>query len=100
MYLSVSQCVAVSLCRQRAVRAVSALRPLAALRDARFGSALAAIPDVNGDGWADAAVGAPLEEGHRGALYVFHGAAGGLRERHAQVGGGGTATDTAPTRGT
>ena len=76
-----------SLWRQRAVRAVSALSP-AAQWDARFGAALAALPDVNGDGWADAAVGAPLEDGHRGAVYVFHGTAGAVRPRHAQVGGG------------
>ncbi|XP_042750730.1 integrin alpha-10, partial [Lagopus leucura] len=67
----------------RAVRAVSALSP-AAQWDARFGAALAALPDVNGDGWADAAVGAPLEDGHRGAVYVFHGTAGAVRPRHAQ----------------
>uniref|UniRef100_A0A6I8NF19 Integrin subunit alpha 10 n=1 Tax=Ornithorhynchus anatinus TaxID=9258 RepID=A0A6I8NF19_ORNAN len=44
------------------------------LSDARFGSALAALGDLNEDGLADVAVGAPLEDGHRGALYLFHGA--------------------------
>ncbi|XP_038624251.1 integrin alpha-10 [Tachyglossus aculeatus] len=43
-------------------------------QDARLGWALAVVRDVNADGLADVAVGAPLEDGHRGALYLFHGA--------------------------
>ncbi|XP_036394819.1 integrin alpha-10 [Megalops cyprinoides] len=42
-------------------------------QDARFGYAMAATPDLNHDGYADLLVGAPLEDGHRGALYVYHG---------------------------
>ncbi|XP_066579334.1 integrin alpha-L [Amia ocellicauda] len=39
----------------------------------RFGSALAALQDINGDGLTDVAVGAPLENGHQGAVYIYLG---------------------------
>ncbi|XP_048881242.1 integrin alpha-10 [Brienomyrus brachyistius] len=42
-------------------------------QDARFGYAMAAAPDLNHDGLTDLLVGAPLEDGHQGALYVYHG---------------------------
>lgn len=54
-------------------------------QDARFGYALAAVPDLNHDGFGDAVVGAPLEDGHRGALYVYHGAPGTLLPQYKQV---------------
>ncbi|KAE8295917.1 Integrin alpha-11 Precursor [Larimichthys crocea] len=38
-----------------------------------FGSALAQIPDMNGDGFRELVVGAPLEDDHQGAVYVFYG---------------------------
>uniref|UniRef100_A0A671WLU1 Integrin subunit alpha 10 n=1 Tax=Sparus aurata TaxID=8175 RepID=A0A671WLU1_SPAAU len=41
--------------------------------DARFGYALAATPDLNHDGFTDLLVGAPLEDEHKGAIYVYHG---------------------------
>ncbi|XP_010627811.1 integrin alpha-10 [Fukomys damarensis] len=53
-------------------------------QDARFGFAMGALPDLNQDGFTDVAVGAPLEDGHRGALYLFHGAQGGVRPHPAQ----------------
>ncbi|XP_058516895.1 integrin alpha-10 isoform X2 [Ochotona princeps] len=53
-------------------------------QDARFGFAMGALPDLNQDGFADVAVGAPLEDGHQGALYLYHGSQGGLRPRPAQ----------------
>uniref|UniRef100_A0AAY4DYY4 VWFA domain-containing protein n=1 Tax=Denticeps clupeoides TaxID=299321 RepID=A0AAY4DYY4_9TELE len=40
-------------------------------QNARFGSALAPVPDLNGDGYNDVVIGAPLEDNHRGAIYVF-----------------------------
>lgn len=46
---------------------------------------MGALPDLNQDGFADVAVGAPLEDGHRGALYLYHGAQRGVRPRPAQV---------------
>uniref|UniRef100_A0A8D0CUJ4 Integrin subunit alpha 10 n=1 Tax=Sander lucioperca TaxID=283035 RepID=A0A8D0CUJ4_SANLU len=42
-------------------------------QDARFGYALAAAPDLNHDGFTDLLVGAPLEDEHKGAIYVYHG---------------------------
>ncbi|KAG5856406.1 hypothetical protein ANANG_G00007630 [Anguilla anguilla] len=42
-------------------------------QDARFGYAMATAPDLNHDGYTDLLVGAPLEDGHRGALYIYHG---------------------------
>ena len=42
-------------------------------QDARFGYALAAAPDLNHDGFTDLLVGAPLEDDHRGAIYLYHG---------------------------
>uniref|UniRef100_A0A674NTB8 Integrin subunit alpha 10 n=1 Tax=Takifugu rubripes TaxID=31033 RepID=A0A674NTB8_TAKRU len=42
-------------------------------QDARFGYALAAAPDLNHDGFTDLVVGAPLEDEHKGAIYVYHG---------------------------
>ncbi|KAJ0000458.1 hypothetical protein NQD34_012300 [Periophthalmus magnuspinnatus] len=42
-------------------------------QDARFGYALAPAPDLNHDNFTDLLVGAPLEDDHCGAIYVFHG---------------------------
>lgn len=51
----------------------------------RFGAALCSLGDVNGDGLADVAVGAPMEDEEHGAVYIFLGETGRLRERHSQV---------------
>ncbi|KAM5256054.1 integrin alpha-10 [Ctenodactylus gundi] len=53
-------------------------------QDARFGFAMGALPDLNHDGFADVAVGAPLEDGHQGALYLYHGTQSGVRPYPAQ----------------
>ncbi|XP_067349584.1 integrin alpha-11 isoform X3 [Channa argus] len=42
-------------------------------QNSRLGSALAHIPDMNGDGFTELVVGAPLEDDHQGAVYVFYG---------------------------
>ncbi|XP_030588312.1 integrin alpha-11-like isoform X1 [Archocentrus centrarchus] len=42
-------------------------------QNSRLGSALAQIPDMNGDRFKELVVGAPLEDNHQGAVYVFHG---------------------------
>uniref|UniRef100_UPI0037E82807 integrin alpha-11 n=1 Tax=Semicossyphus pulcher TaxID=241346 RepID=UPI0037E82807 len=42
-------------------------------QNSRLGSALAEIPDMNGDGFRELVVGAPLEDDHQGAVYVFYG---------------------------
>uniref|UniRef100_A0AAY4AIB3 VWFA domain-containing protein n=1 Tax=Denticeps clupeoides TaxID=299321 RepID=A0AAY4AIB3_9TELE len=49
------------------------LRSQPKAQDARFGYAMAVAPDLNQDGYADLLVGAPLEDNHQGALYVYHG---------------------------
>ncbi|XP_067325710.1 integrin alpha-M-like [Anolis sagrei] len=50
----------------------------------RFGSALTSLGDINGDGLADVAVGAPLEDKERGAIYIFLGEVEKLRDVHSQ----------------
>ncbi|XP_074386789.1 integrin alpha-5 [Zonotrichia albicollis] len=52
----------------------------------RFGSAIAALGDLDRDGYNDVAVGAPLgAEGRRGLVFIFRGGGAGLRPRPAQV---------------
>ncbi|KAM9853951.1 integrin alpha-11-like [Aulostomus maculatus] len=42
-------------------------------QNSRLGSALAQVEDMNGDGFRELVVGAPLEDDHQGAVYVFYG---------------------------
>ncbi|KAL7401521.1 hypothetical protein ABVT39_000966 [Epinephelus coioides] len=42
-------------------------------QNSRLGSAMAQIPDMNGDGFRELVVGAPLEDDHQGAVYVYYG---------------------------
>ncbi|XP_054847535.1 integrin alpha-10 isoform X2 [Eublepharis macularius] len=42
-------------------------------QDARFGYSLLAVPDLNHDSFNDVVVGAPLEDNHQGAVYIYHG---------------------------
>ncbi|XP_046889912.1 integrin alpha-11 [Hypomesus transpacificus] len=49
-----------------------------------FGSALAPVPDMNGDAYGELAVGAPLEDDHQGAVYLFYGRPGGINPTHTQ----------------
>lgn len=51
----------------------------------RFGSAISVLPDVSGDGLPDLAIGAPCEDDHQGAVYIFLGQAGGFRASYTQV---------------
>ncbi|XP_032940427.1 integrin alpha-X-like [Catharus ustulatus] len=50
----------------------------------RFGASLAHLGDLDGDRCAEVAVGAPLEDDGRGAVYLFRGAPGGLRAEGVQ----------------
>ncbi|KAM4634321.1 integrin alpha-1 [Polymixia lowei] len=51
---------------------------------ARFGTAIAAVLDLNLDGFNDVAIGAPFENDHRGAVYIYHGAERSLKEKFVQ----------------
>ncbi|NXN97457.1 ITA11 protein, partial [Rhinopomastus cyanomelas] len=50
-----------------------ALMDLQGYQNSRFGSCIAAVPDLNQDSYNDLVVGAPLEDEHQGAIYIFHG---------------------------
>ncbi|KAM9753715.1 LOW QUALITY PROTEIN: integrin alpha-11 [Menidia menidia] len=41
-------------------------------QNSRLGSALAQIADMNGDGFRELVVGAPLEDDHQGAIYIYY----------------------------
>ncbi|XP_035689663.1 integrin alpha-5-like [Branchiostoma floridae] len=53
----------------------------------RFGTSIAALGDINQDGFNDIAVGAPYQTGegdNMGAVYIYHGSAEGIREEPSQ----------------
>lgn len=52
---------------------------------ARFGTSIAPIKDLNLDGFNDIVIGAPLEDDHRGAVYVYHGNGKSIKKEYAQV---------------
>ncbi|XP_053127613.1 integrin alpha-11 isoform X1 [Hemicordylus capensis] len=52
------------------------LEDLPSYQNSRFGSCIASVADLNQDLFNDVVVGAPLEDEHQGAIYIFH----GLRE--------------------
>ncbi len=54
-------------------------------QNSRFGSALTQIPDMNGDGFRELVVGAPLEDDHQGAVYVFYGQDKSVKQQYRQV---------------
>uniref|UniRef100_A0A674ITU2 VWFA domain-containing protein n=1 Tax=Terrapene triunguis TaxID=2587831 RepID=A0A674ITU2_9SAUR len=49
-----------------------------------FGASMSEIGDISGDGRRDVAIGAPMENDNRGALYIFHGEKGGLNPQYRQ----------------
>ncbi|XP_043106247.1 integrin alpha-1 isoform X2 [Puntigrus tetrazona] len=51
---------------------------------ARFGTAIAAVPDLNLDGYRDIVIGSPLENDHRGAVYIYHGSHKSIKEKYVQ----------------
>ena len=62
-------------------------------QNARFGSSIVSVRDLNQDSYSDVVVGAPLEDNHEGAIYIFHGLRGSLLKTPKQVapmGGAGT----------
>lgn len=54
------------------------LQPLVSFPTERFGAALAGNIDVDGDGYADAVVGAPSWSSNTGRIYVFRGSPAGI----------------------
>ncbi|XP_074670088.1 integrin alpha-M-like isoform X2 [Strix aluco] len=50
----------------------------------RFGASLARLGDIDGDRWPEVAVGAPLEDEERGAVYIFRGKRGGITSQYSQ----------------
>ncbi|XP_048812181.1 integrin alpha-11 isoform X3 [Lagopus muta] len=50
-----------------------ALEDLQSYQNSRFGSCIAAVPDLNQDSYNDVVIGAPLEDDHQGAIYIFLG---------------------------
>ncbi|KAJ8261291.1 hypothetical protein COCON_G00170140 [Conger conger] len=51
---------------------------------ARFGTAIAAVTDLNLDGYGDVVIGAPFENDHRGAVYIYHGEGKSLKKKYVQ----------------
>ncbi|KAM9441113.1 integrin alpha-X-like isoform 1-T1 [Clarias gariepinus] len=60
------------------------LRGAAGNAGGRFGSALTALQDLNEDSMMELAVGAPLEEKGKGAVYVFTSYRRGFRSKYTQ----------------
>ncbi|XP_051968163.1 integrin alpha-M-like isoform X2 [Xyrauchen texanus] len=50
----------------------------------RFGSSLASPADLNGDGFRDVLIGAPLEEDRQGSIYIFNGRNGVISSTYSQ----------------
>ncbi|XP_055489961.1 integrin alpha-2 [Leucoraja erinacea] len=53
-------------------------------RNNRFGSAIAAITDINLDGYNDVAVGAPVEDENHGVVYIYNGHQKSIQPKHTQ----------------
>lgn len=51
---------------------------------ARFGTSIAKLGDVDGDGYPEVAIGAPFEDDGRGAVYIYKGCAEGLKSAYIQ----------------
>ncbi|XP_055064961.2 integrin alpha-1 isoform X1 [Misgurnus anguillicaudatus] len=51
---------------------------------ARFGTAIAAVNDLNKDGFNDIVIGSPLENDHRGAVYIYHGSQKSIKKKYVQ----------------
>ncbi len=55
------------------------------MENARFGTAITAVPDLNLDGFSDVVVGAPLEDNGQGAIYIYYGDRKTIRKQSSQV---------------
>lgn len=61
------------------------LEPTDFAHNSRFGSAMSSMPDLNGDGYGELVVGAPLENDHGGAIYLFYSRRNGIQSEYKQV---------------
>uniref|UniRef100_A0A8U7NQ86 Integrin alpha-2 n=1 Tax=Corvus moneduloides TaxID=1196302 RepID=A0A8U7NQ86_CORMO len=52
--------------------------------NARFGSAIAALADIDLDGFNDVVIGAPLENQNSGAIYIYNGFQKTIRTKYSQ----------------
>ncbi|MEJ1275704.1 integrin alpha 2 [Cricetulus griseus] len=52
--------------------------------NARFGSAIAALSDINMDGFNDVIVGSPVENENSGAVYIYNGHQGTIHTKYSQ----------------
>ncbi|XP_038623174.1 integrin alpha-11 [Tachyglossus aculeatus] len=53
-------------------------------QNARFGSSISSVRDLNQDSYNDVVVGSPLEDDHQGVIYIFHGLRGNLLKNPKQ----------------
>jgi len=53
--------------------------------NARFGSAIAVLADIDLDGFNDVVIGAPLENQNSGAIYIYNGFQKTVRAKYSQV---------------
>ncbi|KAL3831428.1 hypothetical protein ACJMK2_023179, partial [Sinanodonta woodiana] len=51
---------------------------------ARFGTAISSAGDLNNDGYKDVAIGAPYEDEHTGAVYIYNGGPDGVKDVFSQ----------------
>uniref|UniRef100_A0A3Q3AZJ9 Integrin, alpha 9 n=1 Tax=Kryptolebias marmoratus TaxID=37003 RepID=A0A3Q3AZJ9_KRYMA len=51
--------------------------------NAHFGECLAAIGDIDDDGYQDVAIGAPKEDDYGGAVYIYHGDSRGITKKYS-----------------
>lgn len=61
------------------------LEPSDWAHNSRFGSTMSSVPDLNGDGYGELVVGAPLEDDHGGAIYLFYSWHNGIQPKYKQV---------------